>query len=182
MYTVYDCMNGNFPANYTVYTPYIHIYVWFWSTLNTVQSSACLRSGHPCVLASPPVNVWSPPVNVWGHKGALTSMAYAYIICASYCGYAWTHMHSWTSWSWPALHVCTYTHPPVNLGGHKWALADGVPSKCYFAQQHLRVSGGQLVTWVWGARGGGREVRTKCRQEQRSVTHTFRFVGLTLRL
>jgi len=31
IYTVYDCIFGDFPANITVHTPYIH--VWFWPTL-----------------------------------------------------------------------------------------------------------------------------------------------------
>ena len=34
IYTVYDHMYGDFPAKDTVYTPYIHINVWFWPTPN----------------------------------------------------------------------------------------------------------------------------------------------------
>ena len=33
MHTVYDRMYGDFSAYNTVYTPYIHICVWFWPTL-----------------------------------------------------------------------------------------------------------------------------------------------------
>jgi hypothetical protein len=29
-------MYGDFPANNTVYTPYIPIYVWFWPTLRVL--------------------------------------------------------------------------------------------------------------------------------------------------
>jgi len=34
IYTVYDHMYGDFPAKDTVYTPYIHINLWFWPTIS----------------------------------------------------------------------------------------------------------------------------------------------------
>jgi len=39
-------MYGDFPAIITVYTPYIHMYVWFWPTLlitsEKTSASGCL--------------------------------------------------------------------------------------------------------------------------------------------
>jgi len=37
VHTVYDRMYGDFPAKYTVYTPYIPIIVGFWPTLIMVH-------------------------------------------------------------------------------------------------------------------------------------------------
>jgi hypothetical protein len=39
MYTVYDRVYGDFPAKNTVYTLYIHLYAWFWPTLD--KTDAC---------------------------------------------------------------------------------------------------------------------------------------------
>jgi len=46
IYTVYDCIFGDFPAINTVYTPYT-VYVWFWPTLficSGVASQPCIQT------------------------------------------------------------------------------------------------------------------------------------------
>jgi len=60
IHTIYDRMYGDFPAKYTVYTPYIPMNVWFWPILvmaNPIQV---------CSVLGAPLSV--PELRDHGHR------------------------------------------------------------------------------------------------------------------
>ena len=70
--TVYDRMYGIYPAKNAVYTPYIHMYVWFWPTLHIWPSSHTparpMQDAHTHTLAH--THTPARPMQDWCPSGA----------------------------------------------------------------------------------------------------------------